>query len=62
LNVIALISKWVIGVVLSIDFYPSVKESNMRKGEIKWLSLDKGFGFIAPEDESKGLFASHAVI
>ena len=32
------------------------------KGTVKWISSEKVFGFIAPEDGSKDLFVHHSEI
>lgn len=34
----------------------------MERGNVKWFSPEKGYGFITPEDGSKDVFVHHSEV
>jgi cold shock protein len=37
-------------------------ESSRRRGVVRWFSLEKGYGFIAPEDGDEDVFVRYSSV
>jgi CspA family cold shock protein len=48
--------------ILGVSQHRQPEVRPMATGTVKWFSDEKGFGFIAPDDQGKDVFVHHSAI